>query len=76
MGTVVHNIKTANVAREAALAAAIPSTTPALTVSQACISANAAISHGVDLIRTGQADVIIAVEQIVFLIFPSHSERK
>lgn len=60
MGTVVHNIKTANVAREAALAAAIPSTTPALTVSQACISANAAISHGVDLIRTGQADVIIA----------------
>ncbi len=60
MGTVVHNLKTANVAREAALTAGIPNTTPALTVSQACISANAAISHGVDLVRTGQADVIIA----------------
>jgi len=60
MGTVVHNIQTANVAREAALTAGIPNTTPALTVSQACISANAAISHGADLIRTGQADVVIA----------------
>ena len=60
MGTVVHNIQTANVARESALTAGIPNTTPALTVSQACISANAAISHGVDLIRTGQADTIIA----------------
>ena len=60
MGTVVHNIKTANVAREAALTAGIPSNSPALTVSQACISANAAISQGIDLIRTGQADVVIA----------------
>ncbi|MDA0196292.1 MAG: acetyl-CoA C-acyltransferase [Bacteroidetes bacterium] len=60
LGTVVHNISTANVAREAALTAGIPNTTPALTVSQACISANAAICHGADLIRTGQADVIIA----------------
>ncbi len=60
MGTVVHNITTPNVARECALTGGIPFTTPAHTVSQACISANAAISHGVDLIRTGQAEVIIA----------------
>ena len=60
MGTVVHNIQTANVARESALTAGIPSTTPALTVSQACISANAAIAQGADLIRTGQADIVVA----------------
>ncbi|MEQ9423249.1 MAG: acetyl-CoA C-acyltransferase [Cyclobacteriaceae bacterium] len=60
MGTVVHNVKTANVARECGLTAGIPNTAPALTVSQACISANAAICHGADLIRTGQADVVIA----------------
>ncbi|MEQ6119916.1 acetyl-CoA C-acyltransferase [Reichenbachiella sp. MALMAid0571] len=60
MGTVVHNITTPNVARECALTGGIPYTTPAHTVSQACISANAAISGGVDLIRTGQADVIVA----------------
>jgi len=60
MGTVVHNITTPNVARECALTGGIPYTTPAHTVSQACISANAAISNGVDLIRTGQADVIVA----------------
>jgi acetyl-CoA acetyltransferase family protein len=60
MGTVVHNITTSNVARECALTGGIPFTTPAHTVSQACISANAAISNGVDLIRTGQADVVVA----------------
>ncbi|MEM8893164.1 MAG: acetyl-CoA C-acyltransferase [Bacteroidota bacterium] len=60
MGTVVHNISTPNVARESGLTAGIPRTAPAHTISQACISANAAISHGADLISTGQADVIVA----------------
>lgn len=60
MGTVVHNITTPNVARESALTGGIPFTTPAQTVSQACISANAAIASGVDLIRTGQAEVVVA----------------
>ncbi len=60
MGTVVHNISTPNVARECALTAGIPKTAPAHTISQACISANAAISHAADLIATGQADVIVA----------------
>lgn len=60
MGTVVHNIATPNVARECALTAGIPSAAPAHTISQACISANAAISHAADLISTGQADVIVA----------------
>lgn len=59
-GTVISNFTTSNVAREAALAAGIPVSTPAHTVSQACISANQAITSGADLIRTGQADVVLA----------------
>lgn len=60
MGTVVHNIVTSNVARESALTGGIPFTTPAHTVSQACISANQAIAQAADLIRLGHADAVIA----------------
>ena len=37
MGNVISNVKTPNVAREAALTAGIPNTVPCRTVSQACI---------------------------------------
>jgi acetyl-CoA acetyltransferase family protein len=60
MGTVISNVKTSNVAREAALTAGIPYTTPCSTVTQACISANQAISSAVEQIQAGQADIIIA----------------
>ena len=60
MGNVISNVKTPNVAREAALMAGVPNTTPTRTVSQACISANRAISDGCLEIMTGQADVVIA----------------
>ena len=60
MGNVISNVKTPNVAREAALAAGIPNTTPCRTVSQACISANRAISDGCLEIMTGQSDIVIA----------------
>ncbi|MGE3825228.1 MAG: acetyl-CoA C-acyltransferase, partial [Bacteroidia bacterium] len=46
--------------REAALTAGIPYTTPCSTVTQACISANQAISSAVEQIQAGQADIIIA----------------
>lgn len=60
MGTVIHNLKTPNVAREAALTAGIPQRVPCNTVSQACISANQAISSAVELIASGRAQVVIA----------------
>ncbi len=60
LGTVISNFQTSNVARDAALAAGIPVSTPAHTVTQACISANQAITNGVDLIRTGQAGAVVA----------------
>ncbi|MEZ4761745.1 MAG: thiolase family protein [Calditrichia bacterium] len=60
MGRVIGDISNSNVARDAALAAGIPNHTPAATVTLACVSANKAITNAVDLIQTGQADIVIA----------------
>ncbi len=60
MGCVIQDVNTSNVARESALAAGIPNHVPAFTVTMACISSNQAITSGVDLIRGGQADIVIA----------------
>ena len=60
MGTVIQNVRTSNVARDAALAAGFPNSVPAHTVTMACISSNQAITTGADLIRTGQADIVVA----------------
>ncbi|TNE68769.1 thiolase family protein [bacterium] len=60
MGIVIQEVKTSNIARESSLAAGIPKSVPAHTVTMACISSNQAISTGVDLIRTGQAEIIVA----------------
>lgn len=59
-GNVISNIKTENVARESAVMAGVPTSTPCHTVKQACISANQAIAAGVEKILAGQADVVIA----------------
>lgn len=60
MGNVITNLATTNVARDSALGAGLPASIPAFTVTLACVSSNVAITTGADLIRTGQADVVIA----------------
>lgn len=60
MGSVVQNVKTPNVARDAALAAGIPKSVPAFTISMACISSNQAIASSTELIQGGHAEVVIA----------------
>ena len=40
MGQVIQEVKNSNISRDAALGAGIPKSTPAHTVTQACISAN------------------------------------
>lgn len=60
MGTVIQDVNTSNVARESALGAGIPNTVPAHTVTQACISSNQAITSAIELIRSGQAKIILA----------------
>ena len=60
MGCVISTLKTSNLAREAALGAGIPNSTPCHTVSQACISANRAIATAIADILTGQSSIVIA----------------
>lgn len=60
LGTVISNVQTSNVAREALLGSGFSQRTPAFTVTQACISANVAISIGLDLIAAGRARVVVA----------------
>lgn len=60
MGTVIQESRTSNIAREAALGAGIPIHVPAHTISQACISANQAITCGAEKILSGQADIVVA----------------
>jgi len=59
-GNVIQEVKTSNIAREAAINAGIPYSVPSHTIAQACISANAAIATGATAIQAGHADVVIA----------------
>lgn len=59
-GSVIQEVKTSNIAREAALAAGFSNKTPAHTVTMACISSNAAITTGMGLIATNTYDTIVA----------------
>ncbi|KAH9420703.1 hypothetical protein DERP_001134 [Dermatophagoides pteronyssinus] len=59
-GTVIQEPKTPNVAREALLACGLPEKIPANTVSQACVSANQAITSGIGYINSGTYNVVIA----------------
>ena len=59
-GTVIMEVKTSNVMREACLGAGIPITTPAHTVTMACISSNQAVTTGMGYIASGAAEVVVA----------------
>ncbi len=58
-GTVIHDVRAPNMAREIALAT-LPKGVPAVTVSRACASSNQAIADGANLIAAGCADVVVA----------------
>jgi acetyl-CoA acetyltransferase family protein len=60
VGTVIQEVRTANIAREAALAAGIPLSKPAHTVTMACISSNLAMAQAADAIRLGRASMVVA----------------
>ncbi|XP_027896189.1 trifunctional enzyme subunit beta, mitochondrial [Xiphophorus couchianus] len=59
-GTVIQEVKTSNVAREAALGAGFSDKIPAHTVTMACISSNQAMTSAVGMIAAGQCDAIVA----------------
>ncbi|KAG5672898.1 hypothetical protein PVAND_002986 [Polypedilum vanderplanki] len=58
-GTVIQEVKTSNIAREAALSAGFSNFTPAHTVTMACISSNQAITTAMGLIATGTYESIV-----------------
>lgn len=58
-GNVIQEVKTANIAREAAIGAGIPDSVQAMTVVQACISSNLAICTAAEKILAGKADVVL-----------------
>lgn len=58
-GTVMQEVRTSNIAREAALAAGYSDKTPAHTVTMACISSNVAITSAIGLINSGIYDTIV-----------------
>jgi len=60
MGSVIQEVKTANIARESMLAGGFPSSTPAHTVTMACISSNQAITSCMGLIHSGACDITVA----------------
>merc|ERR1711997_1333525 len=59
-GTVIQEVKTSNVAREAALGAGFSDRIPAHTVTMACISSNQAITTCLGLMSQGVYDACIA----------------
>jgi acetyl-CoA acetyltransferase family protein len=52
-GNVIQDINTSNIAREIGLAAGLPDTVPATTLSMACISSNVAVTSAMDSIQSG-----------------------
>lgn len=58
-GTVIQEVRTSNIAREAAINAGLPNHIGGHTVSMACISSNAAICAAADKIKTGHASVVL-----------------
>ena len=75
MGNVIQEVRTSNIAREAAMHAGLPVSIGAHTVAQACISANAAICTGAEKILTGHADVVIAGGVETFSDLPIRLKR-
>lgn len=59
MGSVAVDVSTTNIAREIMLGAGLPYTIPAHTCTVACISANAAIVNGANLISSGDSKAVI-----------------
>ncbi|MEM7729625.1 MAG: beta-ketoacyl synthase N-terminal-like domain-containing protein, partial [Pseudomonadota bacterium] len=60
VGNVMMEVKTSNIAREAALGAGFPKSVPCHTVTMACISSSLATADCVDKIETGRCDLAIA----------------
>jgi acetyl-CoA C-acetyltransferase len=69
-GQVLQAAAGQNPARQSAVGAGIPLTTPAVTINAVCLSGMEAIIAGVRLIETGEADIVVAVGQESMTLAP------
>ncbi|WP_382309471.1 acetyl-CoA C-acyltransferase [Herbiconiux sp. UC225_62] len=69
-GQVLQGAAGQNPARQSAVGARIPFSTPALTLNAVCLSGTEAIISGVRLIDAGEADVVVAVGQESMTLAP------
>jgi len=60
MGQVLTAGAGQNPARQASVSAGVPMTTPAVGISKVCLSGANAIAHAAQLIRLGEADIVVA----------------
>ena len=72
----IQEVRTSNIAREAAINAGLSATIGAHTLSMACISSNAAICGGAEKIIAGKANVVIAGGTETFSDVPIRLTRK
>lgn len=75
-GTVIQEVRTSNIAREASINAGLPNDVGAHTVSMACISSNLAIANAAEMILADKADIIIAGGVETFSDVPIRLKRK
>ena len=53
---------------EAGMLSGVPISVPASTVTMACISSNLAITTGAEKILSGQADIVVAGQQMIRIL--------
>lgn len=75
-GNVIQEVRTSNIAREAAINAGISPSVGSHTVAMACISASQAICTGAEKILSGRAEVVIAGGCETFSDVPIRLSRK
>src|SRR6056297_2115095 len=75
-GNVIQDVNTSNVARECSLAAGLPDSIPAATISMACISSNMALTSARDTIKAGSAQAAIVGGTEVMSDIPIRFRKK
>ncbi|XP_064637288.1 trifunctional enzyme subunit beta, mitochondrial-like [Lineus longissimus] len=76
IGSVLQEIKTSNLAKEAALGAGFPDIIPAHTLAHACLSSNQAVTTGMNLISSGVCDTVLACGVELMSDIPIRHSRK
>jgi len=75
-GNVIQDVNTSNVARECSLAAGLPDSIPAATISMACISSNMALTSAMDTIKAGSVQAAIVGGTEVMSDIPIRFRKK